>query len=75
MTTVVAMQVLGLVMGPLAALGTLWAGVPPAWAWRLLLSWGTIPAALAFHLRRQMAETLRFTLPVQRGARPRSAGW
>lgn len=64
-TTVFAMQGLGLVIGPAVTLAIAALGVPPGMAWRLLLLLGAIPALAAFWLRQGMAETPRFTLHVQ----------
>lgn len=64
-TTVFAMQGLGLVVGPAVTLAIEALGLPPGMAWRLLLLLGAVPALAAFWLRQGMAETPRYTLHVQ----------
>lgn len=59
---VFAMQGFGLLVGPAVAALLLGNGVPDALAWRLMLGFGAIPAAIVIYLRRQIAETPHFTL-------------
>ncbi len=62
---VFAMQGFGLLVGPAVAALLLAGGVPDTIAWRLMLGFGAIPAAVVIYLRRRIAETPHFTL-VQR---------
>ncbi len=57
-------QALGLLVGPLVALGLLGAGTPVGLTWRLLLAFGAIPAATVIYLRRRMPESPRFQVQV-----------
>ncbi len=59
---VFSMQGAGLVIGPLAAIGLLQAGLRPDLAWRILLALGAVPALAVFWLRRRLRETPRFLL-------------
>jgi MFS transporter, PHS family, inorganic phosphate transporter len=59
---VFAMQGLGLVVGPVIAIGLLETGMSENLVWRLLLAFGAIPGLAVFYLRRQIAETPRFVL-------------
>lgn len=54
---VFAMQSVGLIFGPLLASFFLAINIPHHIAWRLLLAFGTIPAASVFYLRRTIQET------------------
>ena len=62
---VFAAQALGLIVGPLAALGLLGSGLSHALAWRVLLGLGAVPAALVFYWRRKMPESPRYAEQVQ----------
>ena len=64
-TSVFAMQGLGLVAGPLIGIFILHMGLPAGLGWRILLGLGALPALLVIYLRRTMTETPRFTLHVQ----------
>jgi PHS family inorganic phosphate transporter-like MFS transporter len=57
---VFSMQALGLIVGPLVALGLLSSGVSHELTWRLLLGLGAIPAAAVLHLRSKMPESPRY---------------
>jgi PHS family inorganic phosphate transporter-like MFS transporter len=57
---VFSMQALGLVVGPLVALGLVESGVAPQLTWRLLLGLGALPAAGVIYLRSRMPESPRF---------------
>ena len=57
-------QALGLVVGPLVALGLLGAGTSTNLTWRLLLAVGAIPAAAVIYLRRKMPESPRYQVQV-----------
>ncbi len=59
---VFAMQGFGLLVGPAVAALLLANGVPDTLAWRLMLGFGAIPAAVVIYLRRQIAETPHFAL-------------
>jgi MFS transporter, PHS family, inorganic phosphate transporter len=59
---VFSMQGLGLVAGPLIAIGLLSTGMNQDIAWRIMLAIGAIPALAVFWLRRQIKETPRFLL-------------
>lgn len=59
---VFSMQGAGLVIGPLAAIGLLKAGISHDLAWRLMLAFGAVPALAVFWLRRRLRETPRFRL-------------
>jgi len=59
---VFSMQGLGLVAGPLIAIGLLSTGISQDYAWRIMLAIGAIPALAVFWLRRQIKETPRFLL-------------
>jgi MFS transporter, PHS family, inorganic phosphate transporter len=61
-TMVFSMQGLGLIVGPLVALGLLLSGINHDLVWRLMLALGAVPALATFYLRRQIAETPRFAL-------------
>ncbi len=57
-------QALGLIVGPLIALGLLGAGTSTDLTWRLLLGLGAVPAAAVIYLRRTMPESPRFQMQV-----------
>ncbi len=57
---VFSMQALGLVVGPLVAIGLLGAGVPDSATWRILLGLGAVPAAAVVYIRSRMPESPRF---------------
>jgi len=57
-------QALGLIVGPLVALGLLGAGTSTDLTWRLLLGLGAVPAAAVIYLRRKMPESPRFQVQV-----------
>ena len=57
-------QALGLIVGPLIALGLLGAGTSTDLTWRLLLGLGAVPAAAVIYLRRTMPESPRFQAQV-----------
>ncbi len=57
-------QALGLIVGPLIALGLLGAGTSTDLTWRLLLGIGAVPAAAVIYLRRKMPESPRFQVQV-----------
>ncbi len=57
---VFAMQGLGLIVGPLVALGLLASGMSHDLAWRLMLAFGAIPALSVYYMRRHIQETPRF---------------
>ncbi len=58
-------QALGLIVGPLVALGLLGAGISDNVAWRLLLGLGAVPAAAVVYLRTRMPESPRYQMQVQ----------
>ncbi len=58
-------QALGLVVGPLIALGLLGSGLSTNLTWRLLLGLGAVPAATVVYLRRRMPESPRYQVEVQ----------
>src|SRR5713101_2157632 len=58
-------QALGLIIGPLVALGLLGAGTSSDVAWRVLLGLGAVPAAAVIYLRRRMPESPRYQVQVQ----------
>jgi PHS family inorganic phosphate transporter-like MFS transporter len=57
-------QALGLIVGPLVALGLLGVGTSTELTWRLLLGLGAVPAAAVIYLRRKMPESPRFQVQV-----------
>ncbi len=57
---VFSMQALGLIVGPLVALGLLSVGLADSVVWRLLLGLGAVPAAAVIYLRGRMPESPRF---------------
>ena len=57
---VFAMQAVGLMVGPTMAALLLSIHIPYSLAWRVLLALGAIPAAIAYYLRRRIAETPSF---------------
>jgi MFS family permease len=61
---VFSMQALGLIVGPLVALGLVESGVGNQVTWRLLLALGAIPAAGVVLLRSRMPESPRFQAAV-----------
>lgn len=62
---VFSMQALGLVVGPLIALGLLESHVSHDLTWRLLLALGAVPALAVIYLRTKMPESPRFQAEVQ----------
>ncbi len=66
-------QALGLIVGPLVALGLLGAGASDDVAWRVLLGLGAVPAAAVIYLRRKMPESPRYQLQVQGNAEQAAA--
>ena len=58
-------QALGLIIGPLIALGLLGVGTSTDVAWRILLGLGAVPAAAVIYLRRRMPESPRYAVQVQ----------
>ena len=62
---VFSMQALGLVVGPLIALGLLESHVSHDLTWRLLLALGALPALAVIYLRTKMPESPRFQAEVQ----------
>jgi MFS family permease len=71
---VFSMQGLGLVLGPLAAIGLLSTGMSQDLAWRLMLAAGAIPAMSVFWLRRRIQETPRFLLAQAEAGRAAAQG-
>jgi PHS family inorganic phosphate transporter-like MFS transporter len=69
---VFSMQALGLVVGPLVALGLLEAHAGNELTWRLLLGLGALPAAAVIYLRARMPESPRYQAGV-RGDASRAA--
>jgi MFS transporter, PHS family, inorganic phosphate transporter len=61
-------QALGLIVGPLVALGLLGAGTGNGVAWRAMLALGAVPATAVIWLRRKMPESPRYQIQVQRRA-------
>jgi MFS family permease len=59
---VFSMQGVGLVLGPLVAIGLLKTGISHDLAWRIMLALGAVPALAVFWLRRRLRETPRFLL-------------
>jgi PHS family inorganic phosphate transporter-like MFS transporter len=59
-STVFAMQGIGLIVGPLLAIALLSAKVPQDTVWRILLAAGAIPPLAVFWARRHLKETPRF---------------
>src|SRR5438034_10464865 len=64
-TMVFSMQGLGLIVGPLVAIILLLSGLNHDLIWRIMLALGAVPALATFYLRRQIAETPRFSLAMQ----------
>ena len=64
---VFSMQGIGLVVGPVVAIGLLKTGISHDLAWRIMLCAGAVPALAVFWLRRRLRETPRFLL-AQAGA-------
>ena len=62
---VFAMQAVGLIVGPLLASLLLAMHIAPAYVWRMLLGFGTIPAASVFYMRRTIKESPRYLLNKQ----------
>ncbi len=62
---VFSMQALGLVVGPLVGLGLVASGMNHDIAWRLMLGFGSLPAAAVVFLRLRMPESPRFAAQVQ----------
>jgi len=62
---VFSMQALGLVVGPLVALGLLETNAGHELTWRLLLALGAVPALAVMYLRAKMPESPRFQAEVQ----------
>jgi MFS family permease len=59
---VFSMQGVGLVIGPVIAIGLLATGMSHDLVWRILLGLGAVPALSVFYLRRRIKETPRFVL-------------
>ncbi len=59
-SSVFAMQGIGLIVGPLLAIALLAANVPQDLVWRILLAAGAIPPLAVFWARRHLKETPRF---------------
>jgi MFS family permease len=59
-SSVFAMQGIGLIVGPLLAIALLSAGVKQDLVWRILLAAGAIPPLAVFWARRHLKETPRF---------------
>ena len=59
-SSVFAMQGIGLIVGPLLAIALLAAHVPQTLVWRILLAAGAIPPLAVFWARRHLKETPRF---------------
>ena len=59
-SSVFAMQGIGLIVGPLLAIGLLSLRVPQDLVWRILLAAGAIPPLAVFWARRHLKETPRF---------------
>ena len=57
---VFAMQAAGLIFGPLLASGLLATHLAPDITWRILISFGAVPAMAVFWQRRKLKETPRF---------------
>ena len=57
---VFAMQAVGLIIGPLIAVGLLSLHIEHAIVWRILLGLGAIPAASVFYMRRMIKESKHF---------------
>ena len=57
-------QALGLIVGPLIALGLLGAGTSTDLTWRLLLGLGALPAAAVIYLRTRIPESPRYQAQV-----------
>jgi MFS transporter, PHS family, inorganic phosphate transporter len=58
-------QALGLIVGPLVALGLLGAGTGTGASWRVMLALGAIPAAAVLYLRTRMPESPRYQAQVR----------
>lgn len=72
-STVFAMQGVGLIVGPLLAIALLAAHVPQDIVWRVLLAAGAIPPLLVFWARRHLKETPRFQQLLESAADKASA--
>ena len=59
-SSVFAMQGIGLIIGPLLAIALLYAKVPQDLVWRILLAAGALPPLAVFWARRHLKETPRF---------------
>ncbi len=66
-------QALGLIIGPLIALGLLGAGFSGDTVWRVLLGLGALPAAAVIYLRTRMPESPRYQAQVQGKAKQAAA--
>ena len=66
-SSVFAMQGIGLIVGPLLAIALLAAGIPQDLVWRILLAAGAIPPLAVFWARRHLKETPRFAQLVEGG--------
>jgi PHS family inorganic phosphate transporter-like MFS transporter len=64
-SSVFAMQGIGLIVGPLLAIALLTAHVPQSLVWRILLAAGAIPPLAVFWARRHLRETPRFAQMVE----------
>lgn len=59
-TLVFAMQAAGLILGPLFASGLLMTSLPHDIIWRILVSFGAVPALAVYWQRRRLKETPRY---------------
>ncbi len=66
-SSVFAMQGIGLIVGPLLAIALLAAHVPQPLVWRILLAAGAVPPLAVFWARRHLKETPRFAQFVEGG--------
>ncbi len=61
---VFSMQAMGLIIGPLIALGLLSLNFSTDFAWRFMLGLGAVPALMVIYLRRKIPESPRYTAQV-----------
>lgn len=72
-STVFAMQGIGLIVGPLLAIALLAVHIPQDLVWRILLAAGAVPPLLVFWARRHLKETPRFEQFIESAERKETA--
>ncbi len=72
---VFSMQSLGLLAGPLFALGAIYSGISLAISWRILLAIGAVPALMVVYWRTKLPETPKYTIFVKGDTEKAARDW